>query len=281
MNMMMNNDGAQFVFDQDILEPPHNWTAENIENLKKRIALVPAQVGSHRFWSGNVTALCTNPPFGNDITRTERHVLDQFDLGRGRNSQIVEILFIERCVQLLKPGSGRAALVVPQSILNNPGLKYVRDWLLAHTRVLAVVELPVETFLISGREGTGTLTAILVIQRRELNETAAILDGQPLDQYPIFMGIVTDVGYDRRGKTTYRKEADGTEIAVEVPVVNPETGEIMRVTRERVVANDLPLVVADYVAFREDLKAGRIAFDGSTGVYKKLEKPVGADHVSR
>jgi type I restriction enzyme M protein len=126
MNMLMNNDGSGLVFDQDILEPPQNWTCDNADLLKRRLGLRTKTIAGHPFMVGDVTALCTNPPFGDDITRTERHVLDQFDLGRGKAAQIVEILFIERCIQLLKPGEGRAAIIVPQSILNNPGLEYVR-----------------------------------------------------------------------------------------------------------------------------------------------------------
>jgi type I restriction enzyme M protein len=271
MNMLMNNDGSGLVFDQDILEPPQNWTCDNADLLKKRLALTSKTVAGHAFMIGDVTALCTNPPFGDDITRTERHVLDQFELGRGRASQIVEILFIERCLQLLKPGKGRAAIIVPQSILNNPGLEYVRRWLLAHGRVLAVVELPVETFLISGRGGTGTLTAILVVERRELDEVAAILGGQPADPYPLFMAIADSLGYDRRGKTTYRKERDGTEIVEDVPLIDQSTGSTLRVTKERIISNDLPHITDEYLRFREYLAAGKVHFDKSEGVYRVIQ----------
>lgn len=271
MNMLMNNDGSGQVFDQDILEPPQNWTCENVDKLREKLSLREIQVGSYKFMVGNVTALCTNPPFGDDITRTERHVLDQYDLGRNRSSQIVEILFIERCVQLLKPGKGRVTIIVPQSILNNPGLEYVRKWILTHTRVLAVVELPVETFLISGREGTGTLTAILIMERREINETVAILGGQPLDSYPIYMAVTHNVGYDRRGKTIYRREQDGADIIHEVPIINLKTGNVIRTSKERIVANDLPNIVKDYLEYKDKFKKGHVHFDKSEGVYRVLE----------
>ncbi|MCX5728107.1 MAG: N-6 DNA methylase, partial [Nitrospirae bacterium] len=271
MNMLMNNDGSGLVFDQDILEPPQNWTCDNADRLKKRLGLTTKSIAGNQFMVGEVTALCTNPPFGDDITRTERHVLDQYDLGRGRTSQIVEILFIERCIQLLKPGEGRAAIIVPQSILNNPGLEYVRKWILAHTMVLAVVELPVETFLISGREGTGTLTAILLVERRSLDEVAATLGGRPSAPYPIFMAIAEAVGYDRRGKTIYRKEKDGTEIVQDIPLVDPASGQIIRVTKERIVANDLSHIVADYLKFRGQLAAGKVHFDRAEGLYRVIE----------
>jgi type I restriction enzyme M protein len=270
MNMLMNHDGSDLVYDQDILEHPQNWTCDNSEKLQEIFGLKETQLGGHRFMIGKVEALCTNPPFGDDITRTERHVLHQYDLGRDRISQIVEILFIERCVQLLKPGTGRAAIIIPQSILNNPGLDYVRKWILNHTRVLAVVELPVETFLISGREGTGTLTAILVVQRRELDETVAILSGREMEPYPLFMAIAEKVGYDRRGKTIYRREKDGIDIIVDKVIEDPTTKKVMRITKERIVANDLPHIVEDYIGFKEKLKKGAIYFDKAEGIYRAI-----------
>jgi len=220
---------------------------------------------------GDVTCLCTNPPFGNNITRTEKYVLDQYDLGINRTSQIVEILFIERCVQLLKPGQGRAAIIVPQSILNNPGLEYVRKWIMAHIEVLAVVELPVETFLISGREGTGTLTAILIVKRRTLNDTVEILNGEKEFPYPIYMAIANKIGYDRRGKTIYRTNDDGTDIVKDIPIMNPNNSEIMSTTKGRIIANDLPTIVKDYLKFRDCLSKGKVHFDESKGVYKIIE----------
>lgn len=270
MNMLMNNDGSGYVFDQDILEHPSNWTCDNVDLLKTKLGLRETVLGGHRFMTGAVTALCTNPPFGDNITRTERQVLDQYDLGRDKASQIVEILFIERCIQLLAPGKGRAAIVVPQSILNNPGLEYVRTWLLQHTRILAVIELPVETFLLSGREGTGTLTGIMIVERRKLDETLYLLGGQDPDPYPIYMAVAHNVGYDRRGKTLYRREKDGTDIIQDVPIIDHKTGAILRTSKERIVANELPLIVDDYRAFRKKFLAGAVHFDKRENVYRVI-----------
>jgi type I restriction enzyme M protein len=60
-----------------------------------------------------------------------------------------EILFIERCLALLKPG-GRMGIVLPEGIFNNPSLAYVRGFCEDRARVLAVVSLPQETFNSSG-----------------------------------------------------------------------------------------------------------------------------------
>lgn len=60
-----------------------------------------------------------------------------------------EILFIERCISLLKPG-GRLGIVLPEGIFNNPSLAYVREFCENRAFIRAVVSLPQETFFSSG-----------------------------------------------------------------------------------------------------------------------------------
>jgi type I restriction enzyme M protein len=60
-----------------------------------------------------------------------------------------EILFIERCLDLLKPG-GRMGIVLPEGIYNNPSLAHVRDFTEDRAFLKAVVSLPQETFVSSG-----------------------------------------------------------------------------------------------------------------------------------
>lgn len=264
MNLIMNGVEDAKVFNQDILEPPQNWTCENADKLRQLYGLKEEYVSGHRFYTGKVTKIGANPPFGNNIVRTEKFVLDQYELANGKTSQIVEILFLERIIQLLIPGKGQAAIIVPQSILNNPGLEYVRKWIFAHTKVRAVIELPVETFLISGREGTGTLTAILLLERRPLVETAKILDGvRGIEEYPIFMADVKKVGYDRRGNSIYVKDKEGKEIIEEVRVDN-------EVLHNKVIDTDLPEVIKQYKEFSEKLVSGKVYYDTEEAVYRVI-----------
>lgn len=264
MNLIMNGVEDANVFNQDMLEPPQNWTCDNVDKLRQLYGLKEEHVAGHRFFVGNVTKIGANPPFGNNIVRTEKFVLDQYELAEGKSSQIVEILFLERIVQLLVPGKGRAAIIVPQSILNNPGLEYVRKWIFAHTKVCAVVELPVETFLISGREGTGTLTAILLLERRKLEDTAKILDGvKSVEEYPIFMADVKKIGYDRRGNSIYVKDEEGKEITEEVHVEN-------EVLHNKIIDTDLPEVLRQYKDFSDKLAAGKVYYDAEEAVYRVI-----------
>jgi type I restriction enzyme M protein len=77
-----------------------------------------------------------------------------FDLGHSATTgnllkQKTEVLFIERCLDLLKPG-GRMGIVLPEGIFNNPSLQYVRTYCEDRARIRAVVSLPQETFNSAG-----------------------------------------------------------------------------------------------------------------------------------
>jgi type I restriction enzyme M protein len=73
-----------------------------------------------------------------------------FDLPKSSSSKIkTEILFIERCLELLRPG-GQLGIVLPEGIFNNPSLAYVREFCEDRAFIRAVVSLPAETFISSG-----------------------------------------------------------------------------------------------------------------------------------
>lgn len=79
-----------------------------------------------------------------------------------------EILFIERCLALLKPG-GRMGIVLPEGIFNNPSLAYVREFCEDRARILAVVSLPQETFYSSG---ASVKASLLFLGKFTANEQA-------------------------------------------------------------------------------------------------------------
>lgn len=151
MNMVMNNDGAGGLFRENSLSNPHTWAPESAAAIQM----------------GSFDLVFTNPPFGANIVIDDVNILSQFELAavwdtdetgklsirRDKNgepvlqiSQPPEILFIERCVQLLKPGTGKMAMVIPNGILNNPSLEYVRSWLLLNAQLIAVVDMQRDLF---------------------------------------------------------------------------------------------------------------------------------------
>lgn len=92
-----------------------------------------------------------------------------FDLPKGKDSKTkTEILFIERCLSLLKPG-GRLGIVLPEGIFNNPSLFYVREFCENRAFIRAVVSLPQETFFSSG---SSVKASLLFLQKFTANEQA-------------------------------------------------------------------------------------------------------------
>jgi len=72
-------------------------------------------------------------------------ILDLYEIGKDKPNRPTEMLFLERCLDLLKPG-GRMGIVLPEGILNNPSHAWLRRWCEGKARLLAVVSLPQETF---------------------------------------------------------------------------------------------------------------------------------------
>jgi len=98
---------------------------------------------------------------------------------------------------MINPG-GRLAIVLPQGVLNNMNMEYVRDFLLAKARILAVVGLHGNTF----KPHTGTKTSILFLKKWGEKEKL-------LADYPIFMAVSKKSGKDNSGEYVYKKDKDG------------------------------------------------------------------------
>lgn len=67
----------------------------------------------------------------------------------GKMSGLTEVLFIERCLNLLKPG-GRMGIVLPEGVLNNTNLQKIRDFVESKAKILLVVSIPQDVFIASG-----------------------------------------------------------------------------------------------------------------------------------
>jgi type I restriction enzyme M protein len=210
MNMVMNNDGSGGLFQGNSLERPINW----LEDLRRRNLM------------GTVDMLFTNPPFGSRIRIEDPTILEQYELAHVwdydesldryalrepkalMRSQPPEILFIERCVQFLKPGTGTMAIVLPDAILGAPGLAYVREWILRNTRVLASIDLHPDTF----QPRNSTQTSLLVLQRKSRSQIDLENAAGRKQDYKVFLALANHVGHDKRGNTTYVRDEDGNEV---------------------------------------------------------------------
>lgn len=230
MNMVMNNDGSGNILPCNSLDPPHLWS----DDFKTKLANALGTTKEKIINSNSIAffdVIVTNPPFGSKIPVKDSAVLQQFDLGHIWNkdssgnwiktkklqaSVPPEQLFIERCLQLLKPG-GRMGIVLPDAILGSPGLEYIRTWLIQKAYIIASIDLHEDTF----QPRNGTQTSVLFIQKKTQDEIDKEEKSGQMKDYKIFMAMVDRIGHDRRGTTLFKRDKYGNEILV------PEENEVV------------------------------------------------------
>lgn len=157
----------------------------------------------------------TNPPFGTQGKISQKELLSIYDLGykwdkygddyvksdKLLKGQVPEILFIERCLTLLKPG-GRAGIVLPNGHFENTSLEYLRRYIKDKAHIVGVVLLPHETFI---PYGTGVRASLLFLQKK---------NGNVINNNQVFFSKITKLGYagNKNGTPVYKKDKHGEVI---------------------------------------------------------------------
>ncbi len=127
-------------------------------------ALVRSGLNTPRIPENYFDLAVGNPPFSSKYGRIKDYRLKFYILGRDKPSQAVEILFLERFLQLVRPG-GVIGIILPDGILSSKSLKYVREFILRNYKLLAVISLPRGIF--RSALGTTSKTSILVIKKEK------------------------------------------------------------------------------------------------------------------
>ena len=184
MNMIVHDDGHTNVISHDALESIDKMHDHNRGFAENRFDLI-----------------LTNPPFGSTINLAEKPYLSTYELGNNvdakgkkkpRKNQSSEVLFVERIWQFLKPGTGKTAIVLPDGILTNSSMQYVRDFILEKFQLLAVVSLPQCAF---AHFGAGVKASVIFVRKRKDSE-------KPNGDEAIFMAAPELIGYDATGRKT-------------------------------------------------------------------------------
>ena len=176
----------------------------------------------------------TNPPFGSKIVVKGKNILEQYRLGHAANGtqemlpkQMPQLLFIERCLQLLHDG-GRMAIVLPESIFGMPKYSYVVDFILERATIYGIVSMPEDLF----QPFTHAKTCIIFLKK-----------GPAKEDYGIFMANAKYCGHDSRGNDTIRRHSDGTwELLDDVPKI-AERYRNLRVDPENTAQDHLGFVI--------------------------------------
>ena len=245
MNMILHDDGHTNIVGHDAMD-----FTESIR--QKHPGIVPARFD----------LILTNPPFGAVIKRVEKGdgYLEQFALmhylgkrypnPKAKSASIkTEVAFLERVHTFLKPGTGRAAVVLPDGILTNATLQGVRHWLLNHFQLLAVVSLPQFAF---SHYDAGVKASIVFLRRLADGETVP-------DDTPIFMALTENIGYDATGRKTFAVE------------VEEETPGVRKVERHRCDLFDYR-VTHEWVVRENDWSEQRREIIPGTGLVGQWEQ---------
>jgi type I restriction enzyme M protein len=160
MNMIIHDDGHTNVIASDGLLSDKEMQAKS---------------KNKEFVYGTFDFIITNPPFGSSIKQTEKAYMHQYNLavkevdwlnttasGKAalRDSQSTEVLFLEQCHKFLTE-HGYLAVVIPDGILTNSSLQYVRDNIEEMYRIVAVVSMPQTAF---SATGAGVKSSVLFVR---------------------------------------------------------------------------------------------------------------------
>lgn len=211
MNMIIHDDGHTNVIAFDGLEA--------IESMRERTKNPGFKKDAFDF-------IITNPPFGSKVKFSEKRYLENYTLGKKgvdwvdaklnninlnrentRDQQTTEVLFIEQCHRFLKPG-GYLAMVIPDSILTNSSMQYVRDWIEEHWRIVAVVSLPQFAF---AANGAGVKSSVLFLRKYGAATTVAIQAIKIKAQDDLFakdaLGTALEILIEEKKETIKRGDA--------------------------------------------------------------------------
>lgn len=170
MNMIIHDDGHTNVIASDGLLSDTEMQAKS---------------GNKEFKYNSFDFIITNPPFGSSIKQTEKAYMHQYNLaikevdwlnttasGKAalRDSQSTEVLFLEQCHKFLTE-HGYLAVVIPDGILTNSSLQYVRDNIEEMYRIVAVVSMPQTAF---SATGAGVKSSVLFLRKHKNKQTEKI-----------------------------------------------------------------------------------------------------------
>lgn len=136
--------------------------------------------------------ILTNPPFAGEIK--EKAILSDYVVASDRNKIERDVLFIERCINLLKP-RGRMAIILPDTVFGSVDNSSLRRWINTQCRIVGVVGIPRNAFM----PHTPVKTSVLFLEKRS--------NDQIVDE-PIFFGICEKVGKNSKGQIIYKNNND-------------------------------------------------------------------------
>ena len=213
MNMIMHGDGHVGVylhdglinvggvydnnFDVILINPPFGAHVE--KDMRIAVSDIPTDKEKALYedlYGNEYTSNVYTPikKYAQEIGKDKRmgkRILDLYQI----NNNSTEILFIERCINLLKPGK-RAGIVLPEGVLDNPALERVRRFVETRARILNITSIPADVFLSSG---ANIKPSLVFIEKFKDGET-------PESDYLLSVTKVNDAGISSTGLPSQNEE---------------------------------------------------------------------------
>ena len=248
MNMVMGGDGHANIFHVNSLAYPLWEHPTEIEKINSAIdnSLREMQDIENAYGTdarGKFDMIFTNPPFGAKV-KVETEIASRYHLSKF--STAPEVLFIEACYDFLKEG-GKMAIVLPDSILGNPNMLKVREWILDRFKILASIDLAVEAFL----PQVGVQASLLFLEKK--TETDRQIAQEIGEKYNVFMAVAEKLGKDRRGNPIYLRDSDGAEMLFNTEtkylIKKNKDSERLRIRKEKLkqLDDDLPKITKSFL----------------------------------
>lgn len=196
MNMIIHDDGHTNIINCDGLLDIANKEHKDGETEEERNAIdafnkntIESKTKNKEFKPSSFKYIITNPPFGSSVKATEHAYMKNYRMSikqtdwldslitekrssSVRANQSTEVLFIEQCWKFLEP-HGILAIVIPDSILTNSSMQYVRTEIEEKFRIIAVVSLP--QFAFSANDAN-VKSSILFLRKNTTEETDNIIN---------------------------------------------------------------------------------------------------------
>lgn len=183
--MALMGDGRGGIFCENSLVNPKEWS----EKTRADISL------------NSFDVVLTNPPFGKKLKIDDREILSAYALGSKwkkeageyiqtdliLDAQAPQILFIERCLQLLKD-KGRMCFIAPESMFCNPSHRHIVEYIKKYASIQAIISMPEELF----QPFTHAKTCVVYLKK--ISSTK-----ERIKDHSIFMAIARWCGHDSRG----------------------------------------------------------------------------------
>ena len=299
MNMIIHDDGHTNVITADGLLSP-----EKLEEVTR----------NRGFQYNSFDFIVTNPPFGSIVRQTEKAYMREYKLGKKeddwlaviakpetqRDNQNTEILFIEQAYHFLKEG-GYLGIVIPDGILTNSSLQYVRNQIEDWFRIVAVVSMPQTAFMSTGAgvkssviflkkwtkvESEKITTQKNILQQTLRNEQKYLMRIDTLDKEKKQV-IKNWTGFENTTGRTDKKEVEATDVfkawkadinalySQKVNDIKDELSELYQIKKAQTLA-DYPIFMAIAEEIGYDATGKPTAINELDTISEKLTKFINA-----